>query len=169
MADLSKTETKILTEAAARDGLVTCPETLKPSTRERVFGRLVRDGLVATDDASHRLLPAGYQAIGLRPPRARKVLTGSGDTATKPRVTKNDIVLELLGREEGASLAELIAETGWLPHTTRAALSRIRSAGKPLAKTMRDEGVTVYRLIPEPAPVCRTRKPKPEAASAAAA
>lgn len=34
MTDLAKTETKIPTGAAAQDGLVALPETLKPSTRE---------------------------------------------------------------------------------------------------------------------------------------
>jgi len=38
-------------------------------------------------------------------------------------------VLALLSRAEGASLAELVAATGWQPHTTRAALTRLRQAG----------------------------------------
>jgi hypothetical protein len=45
-------------------------------------------------------------------------------------------------------MAELIGATGWLPHTTRAALSRIRSAGQPLAKSLRPDGPTAYRIEP---------------------
>jgi hypothetical protein len=40
--------------------------------------------------------------------------------------TKLAQILELLQRDCGASLKELIAATGWLPHTTRAALTGLR-------------------------------------------
>ncbi|MBM0206175.1 DUF3489 domain-containing protein [Micromonospora sp. STR1s_5] len=59
------------------------------------------------------------------------------------------MVLDLLGRGEGASIDELMSATGWLPHTRRAALSRLRSAGKSLAKTTREDGRTAYRIIVE--------------------
>jgi hypothetical protein len=36
------------------------------------------------------------------------------------------MVIALLQQEQGATLAELIATTGWLPHTTRAALTGLR-------------------------------------------
>src|SRR5688572_7801679 len=39
------------------------------------------------------------------------------------RPTKQAIVIGLLQRKEGATLADLVAATGWLPHTTRAALT----------------------------------------------
>ena len=40
--------------------------------------------------------------------------------------SKISLVLELLRHEEGAALAELVEATGWLPHTTRAALTGLR-------------------------------------------
>jgi hypothetical protein len=43
--------------------------------------------------------------------------------------TKLARVLELLQRDCGATLAELIAATDWLPHTTRAALTGLRKRG----------------------------------------
>lgn len=65
--------------------------------------------------------------------------------AALPRLTKVEAVLALLRREQGATLAELVAETGWLPHTTRAALTGLRKKGHVLEKTKRDE-VTCYRV-----------------------
>jgi hypothetical protein len=59
--------------------------------------------------------------------------------------TKRAIVIGLLQRQEGASLADLVAATGWLPHTTRAALTRLRQAGHGLTKTT-GEGGAVYRI-----------------------
>ena len=59
--------------------------------------------------------------------------------------TKIDQVLGLLRRGEGATLAELVATTAWLPHTTRAALTGLRKKGHVLAKDKRGE-VTCYRI-----------------------
>ena len=62
-----------------------------------------------------------------------------------PRVTKASTVLALLGREDGATLAEMIAVTGWLPHTTRAALTGLRKKGHVLDKSRRGDQ-TCYRI-----------------------
>ena len=46
----------------------------------------------------------------------------------------------------GASVPELIAATGWLPHTTRAALTGLRKAGHVVERSRRD-GATCYRIV----------------------
>ena len=55
-------------------------------------------------------------------------------------------IIALLEREQGASLAEMVEATGWLPHTTRAALTGLRKKGKTLTKDKRDN-VTCYRIV----------------------
>src|SRR5258708_37889333 len=51
-------------------------------------------------------------------------------TSPAPRQgTKLAHVVELLQRNQGAKLEELIAFTAWLPHTARAALTRLRHPG----------------------------------------
>jgi hypothetical protein len=72
-------------------------------------------------------------------------MTKSKTTEQDARATKASIVLDLLRRDQGATLAELIAATGWLPHTTRAALTGLRKKGHVLDKSTRD-GVTCYRI-----------------------
>ena len=62
------------------------------------------------------------------------------------RVSKQTLIKDLLAREEGATLDEMIAATGWLPHTTRAALTGLRKQGFVLGKE-RAEGVTRYRYV----------------------
>jgi hypothetical protein len=42
-------------------------------------------------------------------------------------------VIALLERDHGATIEELIAATGWLPHTTRAALTGLRKRGYAVA------------------------------------
>lgn len=54
-------------------------------------------------------------------------------------------VIAMLSGEGGASLAQLIAATGWLPHTTRAALTGLRKKGHAITRTSR-EGVTIYTV-----------------------
>jgi hypothetical protein len=71
---------------------------------------------------------------------------GSTQPAIKPtRVSKRDAVLALLRRPKGATLAELIDITGWLPHSTRAALTDLRKSGHTIEKRKRGE-VTCYHI-----------------------
>jgi DNA-binding MarR family transcriptional regulator len=55
-------------------------------------------------------------------------------------------VLVLLGRADGATPAELIDATGWLPHTTRAALTGLRKKGHCIKRSKRGE-LTCYRIV----------------------
>ncbi len=152
---LSKTETRLLTEAAGReDGLLILPTTIKATTAERLLGKLIKEGLIASREqdgaVEHHLMLAGYRAIPLKPPRRPRSAAGaSGPAPADKPGTKRSLILDLLGRGEGASLEELIAATGWLPHTTRAALSRIRSSGQTLMKSTRPDGRTAYRIEAE--------------------
>ena len=59
--------------------------------------------------------------------------------------TKQAVIIGLLQRPAGATLADLVAATGWLPHTTRAALTRLRQAGHVLEKSTGETGA-VYRI-----------------------
>ena len=71
--------------------------------------------------------------------------------------TKQNLIIGLLQRDEGASVPELAAATGWLPHTTRAALTRLRQSGHELLKEKRDTGETAYRAA-NPGRQTRSRK-----------
>ncbi len=152
---LTKTETCLLTEAAGREhGPLVLPAATKATTAERLVGKLTEEGLITSREqdgaTEHHITPAGYRAIGLKPPRRPRASAEVLDPADagKPG-TKRLLILDLLGRGEGASLDELIAATGWLPHTTRAALSRVRSGGQALMKSVRPDGRTAYRIVPD--------------------
>jgi len=69
------------------------------------------------------------------------------DEAAKPD-SKIARVIALLKRPEGATLEEMISATGWLPHTTRAALTGLKKKGHTIVRTKRG-GVTCYRITPE--------------------
>ena len=59
--------------------------------------------------------------------------------------TKKARVLSLLSRPEGATIDDLLSAPGWLPHTTRAALTGLRHQGYEFVKSKNAESETVYR------------------------
>ena len=60
--------------------------------------------------------------------------------------SKISVVLDLLRRDEGATLAELVEATDWLPHTTRAALTGLRKKAHNLEKSKRGDA-TCYHIV----------------------
>lgn len=82
---------------------------------------------------------AGLEAIGIEPEVASAVTEARAGAATDvagdgaelvsappsapPRITKQAQLIALLQRPEGATIAEIAAATGWLPHTVRGAIS----------------------------------------------
>jgi Protein of unknown function (DUF3489) len=97
---------------------------------------------------------------------------------TAPREgTKMARVVGLLQRDRGATLAEIIAATNWLPHTTRAALTGLRKRGYvvTLDRSDKERGSTysisldrnladgkegVPAIEPRTAPVARSKNAK---------
>ncbi len=65
--------------------------------------------------------------------------------AQPKRETTIDKVIALLTREHGATLDEMVKATGWLPHTTRAALTGLKKKGHTIDRDKRDD-VTCYRI-----------------------
>ena len=68
---------------------------------------------------------------GLRPPR-------SGSKAA--------LLLDLVGRDDGATLDRLADALGWQRHTVRAALTRLRQGGTPIERVAGEDGRSLYRL-----------------------
>lgn len=68
----------------------------------------------------------------------------SADLAKPP--SKQRLLADLLVRDEGATLDEMISVTGWLPHTTRAALTGLKKKGYALSSDKVD-GVRTYRAV----------------------
>jgi hypothetical protein len=54
--------------------------------------------------------------------------------------------MALLCRPEGATICVLTKATGWLPHTTRAAITGVRKRGYSVVLDRSAEGASVYRL-----------------------
>ena len=103
---------------------------------------------------------------------------GNGDTLIEPTAdaaapapsiakatTKTAAVLDLLTRPEVATLEQMVAATGWLPHTTRAALTGLKKKGHELT-SIKADGVRTYRVTraqPSEAKTSEEIKSKPAA------
>ena len=71
---------------------------------------------------------------------------GQDGTPSAPRSgSKAAEIVDLLQRDQGATIDELIAATGWLSHTTRAALTGLRKRGYEITRS-RAGSVTRYRI-----------------------
>ena len=113
-------------------------ESSDPATTSRTDGDL-QFGLFIT--------AAGLAAIGIgeAPTGPPPATVEPADGTPTPRTSKTADVVTLLQRNEGATLADLIAATSWLPHTTRAALTGLRKKGHVITRGKRDD-VTCYKI-----------------------
>ncbi len=137
----------------------------KPAARNATAWREGEDGrrmmLVITD--------AGLQAIGVdadektsRQPRPTKTRAKKrrGGTVRKPTTatpkgkksqtaarqgTKQALLINLLKRKKGATIEAIVETLSWLPHTVRAALTRLRQQGFRIER-VREDGVSRYRI-----------------------
>ena len=156
MPKLSDTQAVLLAAAAARADLsvLPAPETLKlkGAALERTLQALRDRGLIAEAATTERgsdwtarmakrgkrlvITPAGLDAIGVESQRCRRL---SRDAPSEQRADpepqgarpggKLGRLLDAVSRPEGATLEDLSAAAGWLPHTTRAAITRLRQRG----------------------------------------
>jgi hypothetical protein len=154
MPKLSDTQAVLLAAAATRADLSVLPVpetlTLKGAALARSLQALCDRGLIAeaatteppgmdgSDGERERLAitPAGLAVLGVesQPAGGR-----AGDTASAGRENpkrqgarpggKLGALLDAVSRPEGATLEDLSAAAGWLPHTTRAAITRLRQRG----------------------------------------
>jgi hypothetical protein len=81
-------------------------------------------------------------------------------TGTPRAGSKLAQVIDLLQRSEGATILHLMEATGWLPHTTRAALTGLRKRGYAVVRGRVDGGGSIYRIAGSATDGDRELKPK---------
>ncbi len=175
MTKLTDTQLLVLASASRDEtGLATRPDKLNTTAAAKVAASLIdrrymRECLakpgwpVWRKDGngkaySLKILKAGgvaFTALGNRAPSANEVsrpiavamANPAGVALDAPRASSKIAgILVLLEKTEGASSSEMIAATGWLPHTLRAALTGLRKRGYLIERTRTDGGATIYQL-----------------------
>ena len=109
------------------------PEHIHGGAQQKILQSLASKRLITQLDDTWRLTDLCYQELRL-PARVQLdaeiadipvfVKSNKSDLGNKPvRQTKQQIMIDLLSRDEGASIPELMDATGWQQHTVRGALS----------------------------------------------
>jgi hypothetical protein len=159
---LSDTQLVILSQAAQRDdSAIVLPEKLKGGAAKKVVNRLLEQGLIAecaaggglpvwhqAEDGQRIALvvtAAGLAAIGISEEGEQG---GANATTTGQPKTKQEIILQLLRRMEGASIAEMVAATGWQAHSLRGFLSGTiaKKLQMPVVSEKGENGVRRYHI-----------------------
>ena len=107
-----------------------------PATSERI-------------DLSTKTTPSlEHQPSQAKPiPEDADLATANAPSADRPRAsTKRAVLMGILERPGGASVAEIGQRLGWLPHTVRAAITGLRHAGREVTRNKDATGRSVYRL-----------------------
>jgi hypothetical protein len=77
--------------------------------------------------------------------------------STALKTTKKARLISLLSRKCGADVPSISATLGWLPHTTRAALTGLRKAGFEITSLKPDNGKPLqYHIKPALKPTAKT-------------
>lgn len=70
----------------------------------------------------------------------------SNPTRATKKPTKCDRLAAMLLRDEGATITDMTAATGWLPHTVRAAITGLKKLGYRIDSDKID-GLRTYRAV----------------------
>ena len=176
MIKLTDTQRVMLSAAAQRTDRLALPlpNGLKGGAAQKVVNALVDKGLLKEVKANRKLndpvwretedgravtlviTEAGLAAVGIEPDDAKKpapeTAAAEEPAASKERKpregTKQALVIEMLRRPEGATLAEIVEATHWASHTTRGFLAGAikKKLGLIIESTKDDARGRIYRL-----------------------
>src|SRR5258708_2213036 len=141
------------------------PQARSKSTATQT-GSAAQEAAVALEGASEGIelpknltLSPQHQASQFEPiSEGADLATANAPSADRPLAsTKRALLIGMLERPEGASVAEIGQRLGWLPHTVRAAMTGLRHAGREVTRSKDATGQSVYRLAraqtaPDPRP-----------------
>jgi hypothetical protein len=159
------------------DRILAMPPNLKGGAAQKVAAKLIAAGLVKEvkaksgepawrrDAESGQAFALKLTAAGLKAsatdvgpvanttteteaPKDSAADASNAPVASAPRDgSKISQVIGLLQREDGATLDEVVAATGWLPHTSRAALTGLRKRGYAIERRLIAEGRRSYIIV----------------------
>ena len=158
-AKLTDTQTAILKAAAGRpDGSIEpLPANLRGGAKTAVIDGLLARGLIADADGHHQLTDAGYAAVGKRRPAPKGVQKmDSPDALTRSEPipytlrpgTKLAAIIDAMRNPGGATIAQMMASTGWQAHTVRGAISGMvrKRLGYEVVTEKGADGQRAYRI-----------------------
>lgn len=77
---------------------------------------------------------------------AARVENDMNKKSETPNTTRTAQLRKMLGRKNGATIAQMQTAFGWQPHTARAAISGLRKRGETVERSDTVKGA-VYRIV----------------------
>lgn len=174
MATTLNPNQQAILERAVQDNagkIVWFPEHIKGGARAKVLEGLFKRALITPDGDDWVVAAEGYDALGLPRPGALPPTITLDDpeleadvakaeaswhapakmkTARTRAVSKQALVIGLLQRPEGATIAQITEATGWQQHTVRGTLAGTlkKRLGLTITSTKETGGQRVYRIDP---------------------
>ncbi|KNX40765.1 hypothetical protein ROTO_27110 [Roseovarius tolerans] len=176
MTKLTETQTIILSAGAQRPDNIALPlpKGLHGAAAKMAVTRMIERGWLQEVDANLRrgeplwretgdghgttlvVTAAGFLAIGVEPTvdKTLPAIREHAAKATPPKLptqragTKQAMLIAMLQTAEGATIAEIVAATGWMSHTARGVISGVLKKKLGLAITATKVGGrgSVYRI-----------------------
>jgi hypothetical protein len=177
MTKLTESQTIILSAGAQRPGNIALPlpKGLAGAAAKMAVTKMIEHGWLQEVDANLRrneplwretgdghgttlmVTDAGLLAIGIEPVVVKTVVAirkqAKAERVAKPPIqragTKQALLIAMLQASDGATIAEIVAITGWMAHTTRGVISGVLK--KKLGLVVGSEKVEgrglVYRIV----------------------
>lgn len=176
MTKLTETQTIILSAGAQRPENIALPlpKGLAGAAAKMAVSKMIEHGWLQEVDANLRrnellwretgdghgttlvVTDAGLLAIGIEPVVVKTVAAIREHAAKAPppkpptqrEGTKQALLIEMLVRPEGASIAEIVEATGWMSHSARGAISGVlkKKLALPVTSGKVEGRGTVYKL-----------------------
>ena len=172
MATTLNPNQQAILERAVQDNagkIVWFPEHIKGGARAKVLEGLFKRALITPDGDDWVVAAEGYDALSLPRPGALSPTITLDDPELEADVTnaeaswqtpsqhkpvrtradsKQALVIGLLQRPEGATIAQIVEATGWQQHTVRGTLAGTlkKRLGLTITSTKETGGQRVYRI-----------------------
>ena len=168
---LTPTQRAILEHAIQNNGgkIIWLPENLRGGASAKVIEALYKRSLIEPKGSDWVVHPQGYAALGIAQPEPaaepgpQAAADSAAEPASEPAVespvvvpakpksrsnSKQVLVIGLLQRPEGATIAQIMEATGWQSHTVRGLFSGAlkKKLGMNLVSDKAQGAERVYRL-----------------------
>jgi hypothetical protein len=177
MTMLTETQTIILSAGAQRPDNIALPlpKGLAGAAAKMAVSKMIEHGWLQEVDANLRrnellwretgdghgttlvVTNAGLLAIGIEPVVVKTGVVTRGVAKADPKLkhptlrtgTKQALLIAMLQRPDGATMAEIIAATGWQAHSARGAMSGAlgKKLGLEVVSARDDARGRVYRIV----------------------
>ena len=95
-------------------------------------------------------MPRQRKTAAAKPRKARKASAAKSKKRAAASQSKQKVVIQMLRRQSGVTIEEIIAKTGWQPHSVRGFFSGLvkKKLKLPLTSEVGKDGVRRYHIAP---------------------